>query len=139
MTSNLTLRSVCDDNVTSECWRCCTRRSVSTCLVSQYQVILLDNNNMRNNIILIATLLCSVNHAHSQQLTSVRFLSLRNLLDTVTGFFNNLHQRSFKLNVKEKPSYKPNPSYHNKPNVLLNSHTGSTKVKMFSKNTNFRK
>ena len=83
---------------------------------------------MRNTfIILLAVLICCGDHAHSQQLTSVRFLSLRNLLNSVMGFLDNLHRRSLNLNVKEKPSYKPNPSYVKKPNVLLNSQAGEMK------------
>ena len=77
-------------------------------------------------------LICCGDHAYSQQLTSVRFFSLRNLFNSVMGFLDNLHRRSLNLNVKEKPSYKPKPSYKETPNVLLNSHAGKMKsVKIY--------
>ena len=92
---------------------------------------------MRNTfIILLAVLICCGDHAYSQQLTSVRFFSLRNLFNSVMGFLDNLHRRSLNLNVKEKPSYKPKPSYKETPNVLLNSHTGKMKdIEIYDSNS----
>lgn len=80
---------------------------------TQHFVAQFSFNMSHNQVIVSVIILCCIIDVNSQEISLVRFPSLKSIFDAMKGFLETMHRRTFFTHKTkpEKPSYLPKPSY----------------------------